>query len=165
MNQSNRNTKFSKSVHSPNLVMKSKPRYFLVHIYCYWKFSHQSCIVVKTDCLKRADFICFMIFPVQTRTGSTQTNYICSQNAPGQGEIKGEHDTWRYGNIKRLRNVFITIIVLLALCFAVFVSCLLWRSTTEALWHNYCSQHYIFITSAEILPLHKTKAQMLPRRV
>lgn len=106
MNQSNRNTKFSKSVHSPNLVMKSKPRYFLVHIYCYWKFSHHPCIVVKTDCLKRADFICFMIFPVQTRTGSTQTNYICSQNAPGQGEIKGEHDTWRYGNIKKIKECF-----------------------------------------------------------
>lgn len=63
--------------------MKSKPRYFLVHIYCYWKFSQHSRIVVKIDCLKRADFICFMIFPVQTWTGSTETNYICPQNARG----------------------------------------------------------------------------------
>lgn len=38
MNQSNRNTEFSKSIHSPILLWSQKGRHFLVHISCYWKF-------------------------------------------------------------------------------------------------------------------------------
>lgn len=87
-------------------VMKQKSRFFLVPLCCYWKFWQHSGMVMKTDCPKRADFICFMIFAVQTRTASTQANYVCPQNVPGQGKIKWEHDTGRYGNIKNIKECF-----------------------------------------------------------
>lgn len=99
----------------PHLCYETKSRYFLVQIYYYWKFSQHSCIVMRIDCLKRADIICFMIFTVQTWMGSTQTNYMCPPKCARVKETPGGMEIQT-----ALRNVFIANNVQLVLCFTVF---------------------------------------------